>query len=328
MRKHRLLLAGLVLTLATIAPASAQGYPSRPITVVVPFAAGGALDVMTRIMAERMRHSLGQPVIVENIAGAGGNIGVGRVARAAPDGHTLIMGHWGTHVVNAATYDLTYDVQNSFEPVALTATIRQLIAAKKTMPASDLRSLVAWLHAHPDKAFLGIASGSTHINAVLFQKVTGTRFQFVPYRGLAPAVQDLMAGNIDMMITSAADLLPQARMGTIKVYAVAAKSRLASAPEIPTVDEAGVSGFYTQMWNALWAPARTPKDIIVKLNAAVVEALTDPTVRKRIADLGQETVPREEQTPEALRAFHKAEIEKWWPIIKGGQYQSGVIGSE
>jgi tripartite-type tricarboxylate transporter receptor subunit TctC len=317
MQKHKLLLAVLfVLSLATIAPASAQNYPSRPVTVVVPFAAGGALDVMTRIMAERMRQSLGQAVIVENIVGAGGNIGVGRVARAAPDGHTLVMGHWGTHVVNAAMYELPYDVQNSFEPVALTSTIRQLIAARKTMPASDLRSLVDWLHAHPDKASLGIASGSTHVNGIHFQKVTGTRFQFVPYRGLAPAVQDLMAGHIDIMITSAADLLPQARTGTIKVYAVAARSRLAIAPEIPTVDEAGVPGFYTQMWNALWVPARTPKDIIGKLNAAVVAALADPAVRKRIADLGQEIVPREEQSPDALRAFHKDEIEKWWPIIR------------
>jgi tripartite-type tricarboxylate transporter receptor subunit TctC len=317
MHKHTLLWAAIVVAnLATNLPASAQTYPSRPITVVVPFSAGGTLDVMTRILAERMRQSLGQPVIVENIAGAGGNIGVGRVARAAPDGYTLIMGHWGTHVVNAATYDLAYDVQNSFEPVALAATVRQVIAAKKTMPANDLRSFVAWLHAHPHKAFLGIASGSTHVNAVLFQKVTDTRFQFVPYRGLAPAVQDLMAGHIDMMITSAADLLPQARLGTIKVYAVAAKNRLAIAPEIPTVDEAGVPGFYTQMWNALWAPARTPKDVIGKLNAAVVEALADPAVGKRVADLGQEILPRQEQTPEALRAFHKAEIEKWWPIIK------------
>ena len=317
MHKRRLLLAALaVAALAAVEHAAAQAYPSRPISVVVPFAAGGTLDVMTRILAERMRQSLGQPVIVENITGAGGNIGVGRVARAAPDGYTLIMGHWGTHVVNAAIYQLTYDVQSSFEPVALTATIRQLIAAKKTMPANDLGSLVAWLQANPDKASLGIVSGSTHVNAVLFQRVTDTRLQFVPYRGLAPAVQDLMAGHIDMMITSAADLLPHARLGTIKVYAVAAKNRLAIAPEIPTVDEAGVPGFYTQMWNALWAPARTPKDVIGKLNAAVVEALADPAVRKRVTDLGQEILPREEQMPEALRAFHKAEIEKWWPVIK------------
>ena len=201
MRKYGLLLAAFILAIfATIAPASAQAYPMRPITVVVPFAAGGSLDVMTRIIAERMRRTLGQPIIVENIGGAGGNIGVGRVARAAPDGYTLIMGHWGTHVVNAATYELAYDTQTSFEPVALTATIRQLIAARKTMPADDLKSLVAWLKARPDRAFLGIASGSTHVNAALFQKVTGTRFQLVPYRGLAPATQDLMAGQIDMMI--------------------------------------------------------------------------------------------------------------------------------
>jgi len=319
MHKRRILLASLALAiLGNVEIASAQVFPSRPITMVVPFAAGGPADVLARIIAEAMRKSVGQPVIVENVAGAGGSIAVGRVARAAPDGYTLSVGHWGTHVVNGATYELQYDLRRAFEPIALTATGRQLIVANRAIPANDLKGFIAWLKANPDKASMGTAGvgGPGQVNGVFFQKMTGTRFQFVPYRGLAQAVQDLVTGQTDMMIASVGDLLPQVRAGTVKAYAVATKSRSAMAPDIPTVDEAGLPGFYTQMWHGLWAPARTPADIIAKLNAAVVDALTDPAVRKRLAELGQEIPPREEQTPEAFGAYHAAEIDKWWPIIK------------
>ncbi len=313
--------AGAVASPVLSGTAPAQAYPARPITIVVPFAAGGALDVISRILAERMRQSLGQPVVVENVPGAGGSIAVGRVARAEPDGYTLVSGHWGTHVVNGASYDLAYDLRTAFEPIALTAFGRQLIAVRKSMPANDLLEFIAWAKdktkAKPDKVLFGTTgAGAGQVNAFFFQRMTGAQVQFVSYRGLAQVTQDLVGGQIDMMISSAADLLPQARAGTIKVFAVAAPRRLQAAPDIPTVDEAGLPGFHTQMWNALWAPARTPSDIIARLNAAVVDTLADQTVRSRLAQLGQEIPTREEQTPEALAAHHQAEIEKWWPIVK------------
>jgi tripartite-type tricarboxylate transporter receptor subunit TctC len=319
MSRRSVLRGGAAVTAlpAVARTAHAQSYPTRPISVVVPFAAGGALDVISRILAERMRASLGQPVVVENVPGAGGSIAVGRVARAQPDGYTLVSGHWGTHVVNGASYELTYDLRTALEPIALTAFGRQLIVARKSMSANNLVEFIAWAKAKPDKVLFGTTgAGAGQVNAFFFQRMTGVQIQFVSYRGLAQATQDLVAGQIDMMISSAADLLPQARAGTIKAYAVAAQRRLQAAPDIPTVDEAGLPGFHTQMWNALWAPARTPKDIIARLNAAVVDTLADTTVRSRLAQLGQEIPTREEQTPEALAAHHKAEIEKWWPLVK------------
>jgi tripartite-type tricarboxylate transporter receptor subunit TctC len=269
-------------------------------------------------MAERMRGPLGQMVIVENVTGAAGTIGVGRVARAAPDGYTISIGHWGTHVVNGAIYALQYDVLNDFEPVSLIATNPQIIVARKAMPAKDLQELVAWLKANSAKATQGTAghgSGS-HVSGVYLQSITGARFQFVPYRGAGPAMQDLVAGQIDIMIDQAANSLPQVRAGTIKAYAVTDKTRLAAAPDIPTVDEAGVPGLHISIWHALWMPKGTPKDVIARINAAVVEALADANTRRRLADLGQELPPPEQQNPQALAAFHKAEVEKWWPIIK------------
>jgi tripartite-type tricarboxylate transporter receptor subunit TctC len=302
----------------SIPTASAQVYPSRAITIVVPFAPGGPTDVIARTLAEPMRGSLGQAVIVENLAGANGNVGVGRVARAAPDGHTIGIGHWSTHVVNGAVYPLTYDLLKDFEPLSLIATNSYLIVAKNAVPANDLKSFIAWLKANPDKASEGTAGPGSpqHVSGVFFQNATGTRFQFIPYRGAAPAMQDLLAGQIDMIIDDPTNSLPHVRAGRIKAFAVTAKNRLASAPDIPTVDEAGLPGFYFSRWHALWAPKGTPKDVIAKLNAAVVGALADPVVRSRLADLGQEIFPREQQTPAALGAYHKAEIEKWWPIIK------------
>jgi tripartite-type tricarboxylate transporter receptor subunit TctC len=298
--------------------ATAQAYPTRPITMVVPFAPGGPTDTIGRIMAERLRVSLGQTIIIENVTGAGGSIGVGRVARAAPDGYTLSVGQWGTHVVIGAIYALQYDLLNDFEPISLISSNPWMVVAKNAMPVSDLKSLIAWLKANPGKASAGTAGvGSPgHVFGVLFQNVTDTRLQFVPYRGTAPAMQDLVAGQIDMMIDNPTNSVPHVLAGRIKAYAVMAKTRLATAPGIPTADEAGLSGFYLSHWHALWAPKGTPKNVTAKLNAAVMEALADPAVRSRLADLGQDIFPREQQTPEALYAHQKTEIEKWWPIIK------------
>jgi tripartite-type tricarboxylate transporter receptor subunit TctC len=317
-REFLRLAAGAAALPAMSRLARAQAYPSRPITIVVPFAAGGPTDTIARIMGQRMRQSLGQTFVIENVTGAAGSIGVGRVARASPDGYTVGIGHWSTHVVNGAIYQLPYDVLNDFEPISLVASNPQLIVAKKTLPPNDLKELIAWLKANPDKASEGTAGAgsASHVSGAYFQKATGTSFQFVPYRGTGPAMQDLVAGQIDIMFDQAANSLPQVRNGSVKVYAVTAKSRLSSAPDIPTVDEAGLPSFYIAVWHALWVPKGTPKDIVARLTAAVVDALADPAVRRQLQDLGQDLPPPDQQTPEALYAYHKAEIEKWWPIIK------------
>jgi tripartite-type tricarboxylate transporter receptor subunit TctC len=300
--------------------AGAQSYPVRPITIIVPFTAGGGTDTVARIVAERMRASLGQPLIVENVAGAGGTIGVGRAARAAGDGYTLSIGSVSVYVLNALFYPIQYDLLKDLEPVSLLTTEPLLIVARKAMPAKDLKELIGWLRANPDKASAGHPGAGTapHVAGILFQKQTGTRFQFVPYRGTGPSMQDLVAGQIDIEFDPTSNSLPQVRSDRIKVYAVAAKLRLAAAPDIPTVDEAGLPEFYASVWYALWAPKGTPKDNISKLNSGVVEALADPAVRKRLTELGHEIFPRDQQTPEALGAYHKAEIEKWWP--SGGSF--------
>jgi tripartite-type tricarboxylate transporter receptor subunit TctC len=319
MRIPTIMLALVTCALGPASTATAQDYPSRPITIVVPFAAGGPTDTVARIVAEQMRASLGQPIIVENIVGASGTVGTGRVARAAPDGHTIIVGFWGTHVLNGALFTLQYDVLRDFAPVALLATNPQLIVARNGFPPTNLKELIAWLKANPSKASQGTAGvGSpAHVGGAFFQSMTSTRFQFVPYsRGAAPAMQDLIAGQIDLMFDQASNSLPHVRNGTIKAYAVTANVRLPSAPEIPTVDEAGLPGLYISVWSGMWAPKGTPKGIMAKLNGAVANALADPAARKRLADLGQEIPGRELQTLQGFAAFHQAEIDKWWPIIK------------
>jgi len=316
---RRLLLSSLALAAAALAStggAATSIYPSRPITIIVPYAAGGQGDILFRILAEHMRGSLGQPVLIDNVGGAASRIGTGRLARAAPDGYTLGQGSFGTHVVNGAIHTLNYDVVKDFEPISLIANGPQLIVARKTMPANNLKELIAWLKANPDKASQGTTGvgAVSHLAGVFFQRQTRTRFQFVPYRGTA--MPDLVAGNIDLMIDQAANALPQVRSGSIKGYAVAATTRMAATPDLPTADEAGLPGFHIANWFALFAPKGTSEPIVARLNAAVMEALADPVVRTRLAELGLEIYPRDQQTPQALAAFHKAEIEKWWPIIK------------
>jgi tripartite-type tricarboxylate transporter receptor subunit TctC len=304
--------------------AAAQGFPSRPVTIVVPYPAGGPADAVARIVADGMRGPLGQPVIIENVGGASGSIGVGRVARAAPDGYTLVQGNWASNVLNGAIFALPYDLLHDLAPVARLINEPLLIVTRKAVAANNLKELIAWLQAHPDQATQGTAGpGSvSHVAGVFFQNETGTRFRFVSYRGLGPAMQDLIAGQIDMMMPTAAIGVPQARAGTVKAHAVTDKRRLAAAPDVPTADEAGLPGFHTTNWQALWAPKGTARDVIATLNAAVVAALAEPAVRSRLGNLGLDIVPRAEQTPEALGGHQKAEAEKWWPIIRAAQIKA------
>jgi tripartite-type tricarboxylate transporter receptor subunit TctC len=304
---------------AVFAEAQAQTFPSRPVSIVVPYPAGGPTDVIARILADRMKRALNQTVIVENPTGAGGTIGVARVARSAPDGHMIILGHWQSMVVNGATYpNLTFDVVKDFEPISLVADCPVWMVAKQALPPKDLKELVVWLKANPGKATVGIAGvgGGADVLGTYFQRDTGTKFQFVPYRGGAPMIQDLVAGQIDLTFTQVASSLANVKAGQIKAYAVMAPKRWWAAPDTPTFDEAGVKGIYASFWHGFWVPKGTPKDVIAKLQAATVETLADPAVQQRFTDVGQEIWPRDKQTPEALAAQQKAEIDKWWPIIK------------
>ena len=316
--KAPLLASALIAGLAVPVAVTAQGYPARAITIVVPFSAGGPTDTLARIMGERMRKTLGQPLLVDNTTGAGGSIGVGKVVRSAPDGYMISIGHWGTHVVNGAYYTLPYNLLTDLEPVALIASNPQVIISKLAVPAKNLKELTSWIAANQGKVLMGTGGvgGASHMAAIYFQNAIGGKFQYVPYRGGAPALQALLGGEVDLYVTQVSNITTQVRSGKIRAYAVTAPTRQAAAPEIPTVDEAGLPGLHTSVWHGLWLPKGTSREIIMKLNAAIGETLADTAVRERFADLGQEIPSREQQAPEALRAYHKVEIDKWWPLIK------------
>jgi len=306
----------MALALATIAAnAQAQTFPSRQITLVVPFPPGGSTDVAARIMADRMRAQLGQPIIIENVGGAGGSIAVGRVARAAPDGYTIDIGQWDTHV-GSIIYKLDYDLQKNFEPIGLLSVNPQLLVARKDLPADNLKDLVAWMKANPGKINFVNQNAAANVSGVLFEKLTGQKLHFIPYRGAGPAMTDLVSGQVDLLVVQGAAALPQIRAGKIKAIANLSPQRSASIPDIPTSDEGGVSGFYMSGWFGFFAPKGTPKDVIATLNNAMVQALADPAVRARFTELGLDVATREQQSPEGLAAFQKAEVDKWWPIIK------------
>jgi tripartite-type tricarboxylate transporter receptor subunit TctC len=313
------LFSAFLILFAAIGCAVAQPFPSRVITIVVPLPPGGATDTLTRTLAEHMRGTLGQTIVVENVPGAGSALGIGRVTRAPGDGYTLSLGNWASHVSHPAIYPVPFDIIRDLEPVAKVADTPLWIVTKKDLPVKDLKELVAWLKANPDKASAGIVGygAGGHICGLAFQAASGTRYQFIPYKGGAPAMQDLVSGQIDLMCDMAANTLPQARAGNIKPMAVMSKTRWFAAPDVPTAEEMGVPGVAVSLWHGIWASKGAPKDVIAKLNAAVVAALADPAVQKRLADQGHEIAPREQQTPEGFAAFHKAEIDKWWPIIKG-----------
>jgi tripartite-type tricarboxylate transporter receptor subunit TctC len=314
-RKFLHLAAGAAALPAILRIASAQAYPTRPITMIVPFAPGGATDTSARIMAERMKISLGQPIIIENVSGAEGTIGVGRTARSAPDGYTIDMGQFGSHVIPGAILDLRYDAERDFEPIGAMGSMPQVLYAKKTMPAKDLQELIAWLKANPGQATLGKAGVAPQALGALFQKETRTQFEIIPYRGEGPAVQDLLAGHIDLAWGTPASLV-HVQSGGIKAYMVMARKRLNIAPDIPTAAEAGLPAFTFSFWWAMFAPKGTPKSIIDKLNRAGMGALADPAVRQRLESIGMEIFPPSEQTPQSLGLLVRTDIEKWWPIIK------------
>jgi tripartite-type tricarboxylate transporter receptor subunit TctC len=318
MRRWPAMVVAAMLGAASASVAKAQDYPTRAISMIVPFPAGGATDTLARYLAEQMRAILGQPVIIENVGGAAGSLGVGRAVRSAPDGYTLSIGTSTTHMLTGGLYALPFDLLTDLEPIIQIGSEPLLIVGRKDLPADDLKGLIAWLNANPDKASVGVAGvGATgHLTGIAFQKETGTKFQFVPYRGNGPAMQDLLAGHIDFMIEPSSNFKSLVAAGSVKPYAITGKTRLASSPEIPTADEAGLPGFFASLWYGLWVPKDTPKDIIGKLNATMVRVLADPPVRKRFEDLGIQPSLPAQQSPEALRAFQKAETERWWPIIK------------
>ena len=315
---RKAILAAFVALISFGGSALADNFPSHPITIVVPFSAGGPSDAMARILAERMKTTLGEVLLIENVTGAGGSIGVGRAVRSSPDGYTISFGHLGTHVANGAIYKLGYDLVADLEPVVLLPSNPMLIVSKNAVPAKSLQELLAWLKARPTPATAGTAgagSGS-HIAGLYFENVSGVKLQYVPYRGTAPAMNDLVAGQIDLIVDQTSNSIGQVRAGNIRAYAVTSDKRLDSAPDVPTTDEAGLPGFHMTLWSGLWVPKGTPKEIVTKLNAAAVDALTDPAVRKQLENLGLQMPPKDQLTPEALGAWQKAEIQKWWPMLK------------
>jgi len=319
MRKLFVVAAALVLLAA--APSWADTFPTRTITLIVPFPPGGSTDVVARIMADKMSASLGQPVIVEDVGGAGGSIAVGRLARAAPDGYTIDIGQWDTHV-GLIIYNINFDLEKDFAPIGLMTINPQLLIARKAFPVDSLKDLVTWLKAHPGDAKFVNQNASGQLGALLLEKLTNTQVLMIPYRGAGPAMTDLMSGTVDLAVLQAAVAMPQIQAGAIKPLADLSPTRSASLPEIPTSDEGGVAGYYLSGWFGMYAPKGTPPEIVTRLNTAMVQALAEPDVRRRFAELGIDIVAREQQTPEGLAKFQKAEIDKWWPIIKA----SGIRG--
>ncbi len=314
---RRAILAVLAV-LALGGAADAENFPSHPVTIIVPFAAGGPSDAMARILAERMKVTLGETLLIENVTGAGGSIGVGRAVRSPPDGYTISFGHLGTHVANGAVYKLGYDLVGDLEPVVLLPSNPMIVVSKNAVPAKTLKELLAWLKAKPAPATAGTAgagSGS-HIAGLYFEDITGIKLQYVPYRGTAPAMNDLVAGQIDLIVDQTSNSISQVHAGTIRAYAVTDDKRVESAPDIPTTDEAGLPGFHMTLWSGLWVPKGTPNEIVAKLNASAVDALNDPAVRKQLENLGLQMPPKDQLSPGALGAWQKAEIAKWWPMIK------------
>jgi tripartite-type tricarboxylate transporter receptor subunit TctC len=314
---RRLLLALGLVCLAVAGGAPAQSYPSRPVTMIVPFPAGGITDIIARIVAEGMRQHLGQTVIVENVPGAGGTIGLTRLERATPDGYTIGIGQWTSQVGGSAMYNLPFDVHKDLQPISLVSEGPLWIIGRKDLPANNLKELVAWLKANPKATGATIGVGSAaHLCFLDFEQETGTKFVIVPYRGAAPAMQDLLAGQIDIFCPEAGQTLPQYRAGSVKAFAVLTQKRWFAAPDVPTIAEAGAPGLLFPFWHGLWAPKGIPAEALAKLDAAVQAGLADPAIRKRFTDLGHEVAPIERQTPAGLAAYYKAETDKWWPIIK------------
>lgn len=320
---RKTILAALA-ALAFSTAAQAESYPSRPITIIVPFAAGGPSDAMARILSERMKTALGETIVIENVTGAGGSIGVGRALRSPPDGYTVSFGHLGTHVANGAIYKLGYDLVADLEPVALLPSNPMIIVSKNAVPAKSLKELLEWMKAKPTPPTAGTAgagSGS-HIAGLYFENLSGIKLQYVPYRGTAPAMNDLVAGQIDIIVDQASNSLPQVQAGKIRAYAITDKKRLAAAPDVPTVAEAGLPDLQIELWSGIWAPKGTPKDVVAKLNGAIVEALADPAVKKRFAEVGLDVPPVVQQNPEALAKHQRAEADKWWPMIKAANVKA------
>jgi tripartite-type tricarboxylate transporter receptor subunit TctC len=315
---YRLIFAVALTLVFGTAPAHAQSYPSRPITIVVPYPPGGVTDNLVRLLAERMKNTLGQSIVVENIGGGGGTIGVDRVSRSAPDGYTLVLGNSESMVFAPVTMAISYNALTDFEPVALLPSYPFLLVTTNDVPAQNLEGLIAWIKGNPDKVLQGTVGVGTmqHLCGLQLQRIIGVKWQFVPYKGGPPAMQDLLGGQINFMCTAVAGFLQLVHDGRIKGYAVTARKRIVAAPEIPTANETGLPGFYTSVWNALWVPKGTPKQAIAKLNAAVTSGLADPELQKRMTEMGLDNVDSDQHTPEALGALRQAEIDKWWPIIK------------
>jgi tripartite-type tricarboxylate transporter receptor subunit TctC len=315
----RLIVAVLLASILNVAErAQAQTYPSRPVSIVVPYPAGGVTDSLVRLLADRMKITLGQPVLTENMGGASGTVGAAHVARATPDGYTLLLGNSEAFVLTPATMSLPYNPSTAFTPIALLPSYPFILVSTNDVPATTLKELIAWVKANPRKVLQGTVGSGTaqQLCGISIQNTLGVKWQLVPYRGGTPAMQDMLAGQINFMCTATGSFLPLVRNGQIRAYAVTAERRSEAAPEIPTVDEAGLPGLYVSVWNALWAPAGTPKDIAAKLNAAANAAMADPAFHKRIVEMGLDMPSADQRTPEALEALRKADIAKWWPIIK------------